>query len=428
MNRRELVRGAGALAVLSAFPLCSSSASSWTRESTGVAGTFLGGVNLHAGDWGQVPRLTNSTIYRDSIRWGYVEKQAGIYDWSDPRTVKVVKLANSLRPKISALIILGGAHPKHGGTAGMKGGLPLMANDIAAYSQYVDYVIQRLGGSVPFVEIWNEWNQGGNESSAEERSAKANTAEAYLALLSAAYRAVKNRDPSVKVIGGVMLDPYWPGTQPWVKRFLSGHPETVCDGISFHHYYDNEGTSPEIWFTQLQKSCAQIQSACGNIPLHLTETNWHKLPDAEIAKRWSRFPFLLRSLPLTTFQQFDAVSNAWGLMSDSGAAKPQLSTFKDALAHVNVATTASAFKNGKQWVVSLATPTGNRLALWDEGGASSVSVSMTASSGGTLSIQTIGGTTATKSLSPGTNSVSVPLTDTAVVLSADVAVSFPDPS
>lgn len=99
-----------------------------------------------------------------------------------------------------------------------------------------------------------------------------------------------------------------------------------------------------------------------------------------------------------------------------------------ALARIKVATSGSHYTDFtmKRRVVVMDTNTANgqRAACWAIDASGTVTLTVTAGAPGTLSIQTLGGATATQAIAAGQNSVVVTLSNTAKVVFADTPITI----
>ena len=404
----------------------------------------LTGRTYNATDVCTAVQALNGRINRDEIKWGSVEATRGAYVWpADAQQTKVkdfLQIASSYG--IQSMVVLGGSNPNYGYDipAGYKGGLPLDADEVPGYANFCAYAVGQATACSKF-EIWNEFNIGGFATTQEKTDNAGYDPALYINLVKAAYPAIKAVRPDAEVIIGTFPDPYWQNTpnSGWFDSIIGSDVVGYCDGFSIHHY--NGFMRPEYWHDQLFHCIKKIRANAPTHKVYLSESGWYNgsdsgsITETEAAARYSRYPFLLRCLDLAATSFYDLTNDGSDTLKESNfgfytqnlaAQKAQALTVKDALAHVNASTTAKHYSDPElmRRIVVMDTATGQRAACWAVNATGNANMTITASSSGTLSVQTMGGTTATQGISAGANNVSIALSDTAKVVYANVPITI----
>jgi len=391
----------------------------------------------------------NGTVWRDEAKWSYVEASRGTLSF--PGANSYLNRVNDALNTASGFgvtpqLILNYGNSAYGSNVptGYQGGLVLDADEKAGYSAYCSYVVSQVGSRCNVWEIWNEWNLSLGGTTQEVADLAGLNVAAYVEVMQIAYTAAKAANPSAKIVGGVVAEPYDPTArcEDWFNTFLATNWHQYCDEFSFHHYHNF--CIPERWHDQLQDTITKVRAVAPTKPIRVTETGWYNgsavraITEAESAARYSRYPFLLRCLDLVGVSFYDLandgtdpaqVEHNFGFYTQNlGSQKAQAATIAAALAHIKVATSGTHYTDFtmRRRVVVMGTNTANgqRAACWATDASGTVTLMVTASSPGTLSIQTLGGSTATQAISAGPNSVTVTLSDTAKVVFATTPITI----
>lgn len=390
----------------------------------------------------------NGTLWRDEVKWGYVEASRGVLSYPGAnaylqRANDAVNAAASYG--VTPQLILNYGNTAYGSDvpAGYKGGLVLDADEKAGFSAYCSYIVSQIGTKCNLWEIWNEWNLDLGGTAQEDTDNAGLDVNAYVSVMQIAYTAAKAANPSAKLIGGVIGEPYdTPArNEGWFNSFLATNWHQYCDEFSFHHYH--KFAIPERWHDQIQDTINKVRAVAPNMPIRMSEAGWfngtdsQNITEAEAAARYSRFPFLLRCLDLSGITFYDLANDGatttkeenFGFYTNNlGAQKAQAATVAAALAHIKVATSGKHYTDfsltRRVVVMDTNTVNGQRAACWATNATGTTTLTVTASAPGTLSIQTMGGTTSTQGIVSGANTVNVTLSDTAKVVFADVPVSI----
>ena len=131
---------------------------------------------------------------KQQLRWDQLEAQPGVIDW---RLLDfVLPSAERFELKLLLSIMAAPSWAREPDTDLERLGPPA---DPAAYANFVAAIIQRYPGRIQSIEVWNEQNSRGAWTT--ERGL---LAADYVALLKAAYQAVKAIDPGIIVISGAL--------------------------------------------------------------------------------------------------------------------------------------------------------------------------------------------------------------------------------
>lgn len=391
----------------------------------------------------------NGKLWRDEAKWSYVEASRGTlaYPGASPYLSRVKDALDTASTYgITPQLILNYGNAAYGSNVptGYQGGLVLDADEKAGYSAYCSYIVSQIGNKCNLWEIWNEWNLGLGGTAQELTDSAGLNVTAYVDVMQIAYAAAKAANPQSKVIGGVVAEPYDPTarSENWFNTFLATNWHQYCDEFSYHHYHNF--CIPERWHDQLQDTIVKVRAVAPTMPIRITETGWYNgtgvkaITEAEAAARYSRYPFLLRCLDLVGVTFYGLandgtdpaqVEHNFGFYTQNvGAQKAQAVTITATLSHINVATSGTHYTDQTQRrrvvVMNTNTANGQRAACWATDATGTATLTVTATGAGTLSIQTIGGSTATQAISSGVNTVVVTLSDTAKVVYANVPITI----
>jgi hypothetical protein len=141
-------------------------------------------------------------------------------------------------------------------------GRPSQANDWppenpANYAATVGYLAQRYGDELTAIEVWNEPDQAN-----ELYFAGPNKAARYAALLRAAYPAVKQADPNIKVLAGSLVG--YNGV--FLRALYAAGIKGYYDGLAVHFY--------SLTLASLRSFRAAEVAAGDQTPLWLDEFGW----------------------------------------------------------------------------------------------------------------------------------------------------------
>jgi polysaccharide biosynthesis protein PslG len=141
---------------------------------------------------------------KQQLQWGVFEAEQGKVDWTGFDNIINAAHDRGLRVMLSIPTAPQWTHPNlqpstppgENDPEAIKG----PPTDPQAYANFVGQVIDRYKGKIQAIEVWNEQNL--------VREWRVNPqkidAKAYIALLSAAYKTIKEKDPNIAVISGAL--------------------------------------------------------------------------------------------------------------------------------------------------------------------------------------------------------------------------------
>jgi hypothetical protein len=127
----------------------------------------------------------------------------------------------------------------------------------SAYAAFVAYLAARYGTRLAAIEIWNEPDQAN-----EDYFAGPEKPQRYAALLRAAYPAIKQANPGVKVLAGSLVG----SNGVFLRALYAAGIKGYYDGLAVHFYDLTLGSLRALHETQLANG--------DNTPLWLDEFGW----------------------------------------------------------------------------------------------------------------------------------------------------------
>lgn len=299
---------------------------------------------------------------RDEVYWGAVEGERGRFAMP-PRYQDYVNTA--IADGIEPLLILDYGNALHD-----KGDKPRSDEAIAAFTRYAEFVARHFKGEVRLYEVWNEWDNGGGNTTP-------GSVEDYARLLKAVYPALKRIDPGITVladavlVGGRSESDFRKLNELGLLRF--------ADGISIHPYQ----STPEEAAARLQATEAGLRRINDDrpVPLYATEIGWPSSGKGISLTRQAAYAARLlltaRSLPFLAglwwydFRNDDQDPNStypnYGLVWADLSPKPAYDAVADVAAVLADATLVDrlATADADDWVLRFRTAGGQDFwALW----------------------------------------------------------------
>jgi len=141
---------------------------------------------------------------KQQLQWGVFENQQGQMDWTGIDNIVNAAHERGLRVMLSIPTAPQWTHPNlppsnppgENDPEAIKG----PPDDVQAYANFVGQVIDRYKGKIQAIEVWNEQNLVREWRTNPQKI----DAKAYIALLSAAYKTIKEKDPNITVISGAL--------------------------------------------------------------------------------------------------------------------------------------------------------------------------------------------------------------------------------
>lgn len=193
--------------------------------------------------------------------------------------------------------------------------------DVGGYASFVAYLARRYAPQLAAIEIWNEPDQAN-----ELYFAGPDKAKLYAALLRAAYPAIKQANPHVRVLAGSLVGSsgvflhalYEDGIKGYYDALAVHFYTLTLDALrSFRHAQLENGDSKPLWLDELgwsscwpQRSIEQEQ-AC--VTPRIQATNIH-----DIFRSLARVPYL-GAVVIYTLQDFP--EEEFGAVTAGGAHK-----------------------------------------------------------------------------------------------------------
>jgi polysaccharide biosynthesis protein PslG len=203
---------------------------------------------------------TGSRWDREEFRWDVVEKNPGKWDWGF--TDDVVSAAQGRGVNVLGLLCYSVGWATPGGGYGYDQPAHAMP-DLNAWANYVSQVVNRYKGRVEYWEIWNEENHPIFFRNPDPA--------AYTQILRAAYQAVKQADPSARVVLGGLAG----ADVSYMEGIYQNGGWDSFDILGVHPYVAPK--SPEaggLVSAELAKTKAFIDRHGGGKPIWVTELGW----------------------------------------------------------------------------------------------------------------------------------------------------------
>ncbi len=420
-----------------------------------VAGGVKFGVNVHrrSSGWDAtlVPNIKQVMIRDDIVKAdGSIPYPSGGANWTASETQVALCAANGITPLLIAQ------------DANMTGSAPSAAN-VAAYTAFCASIAANTAAN--YIEIINEPNL------------LSMTGTQYVNnILIPAYTAIKAAKSTMNVVMGSPIDVGLGGatTATWWAAFFAAGGADYCDVLNFHTYNNSSvyQKSPEYLTVLNINALNAIPATISSTkPVWLTETGYYNGTTTEAVSQaisadwWSRYHFLSRSLTGTNGHYLSAVlayeyvdlnntpsniASNYGFLGYTFGSKTVTSVITDVCTHLKLTTAAAWYQRGFACTnastlqyhpgqpcthyVKLSTATGDRIACWFDNleKATTITVRDTlliyCSTSGTLSVQSLGGSTTTQSITAG-NYYVIPLTlgpRAKVVYTSDGVISAPE--
>jgi hypothetical protein len=195
------------------------------------------GVNIHGASEADLDLIaaTGLKFVRIDLTWEVTEKSPGVYDFSVYDAMARQLKARGLRP----LFILNYSNPLYAKLVAIrqtaptisKASAPAVPDAVAAFARWAAHAVSRFHEYDAVFELWNEpdldhfWPPQSN-------------AQAYVALASAACRAIRAANPQATIIGPAAAKPPTQSrsSTPFLSAVLGSKVLGCLDGVSVHPY------------------------------------------------------------------------------------------------------------------------------------------------------------------------------------------------
>lgn len=234
------------------------------------------------------------------------------------------------------------------------------------YAGFVAFLAQRYGRQLAAIEVWNEPDQIN-----QLYFAGPHKAARYAVILRAAYRAIKQANPQVPVLGGSLVG----SNGVFLRALYAAGIKGFYDGLAVHYY--------TLTLTAV-RAIHQVQLENGdNTPLWLDEFGWtscyprhsseqeqacvtpgvQALNMADMLRSLARTPYIAAEV---VYNLQDSRSEQFGVLRSAGSRKPSFGALSSALADPFASPspiTVSLRRAGSQTVVSGSAPVGDIMQL-----------------------------------------------------------------
>lgn len=219
-------------------------------------------------------RQLGANSYRDGLVWGAFSFPAG----KPPQLTQRRRVLDFLPvAQVKPLLVLG-----LGGVKMAPQGMPFDDQQLAQFAAYTKTIVQLGQRYGAMYEVWNEWNMKVGDArpafwlTGEGNPVDARAAVHYAALAKVATSAVKQADPSAKVlVGAVGVDNGW----QWTKAMIRYGALDGADAVSVHVY--NQCTrAPQRTAAELIGRLGELQTMLrqetgrAQVPVYVTEFGW----------------------------------------------------------------------------------------------------------------------------------------------------------
>jgi len=337
------------------------------------------GMHFHRADRGTKwpgPEIGAWRIWDANVLWVDVEPQPGTWDFS--RLDRYVSMAQSANVELNYLLGFSppwaSARPEEKGvySKNKKGDVAEPAR-LEDWENFVRTVVKRYKGRISSYEVWNEVNTGTGFYSG--------TPEALLALQKAAYKIVKQEDPSA-----LLVLPSVTGEMDrdfeWFDKYLGLGAGKYVDVIGYHMYQPRK--APEELLGLVQKLRAVMaRHGIADKPLWNSESGYRmdfgqkKLQVADSTSWPALSPeraeaYVVRALVLGWWAGLDRFYwYAWdnydlGLMDKSGNVMPAGKAYLTTARWLTGASLKSCKRAAPVWVCAVARKGRNGWLAWNE--------------------------------------------------------------
>lgn len=210
-----------------------------------------------------------ANLVRYTVNWDYVEQRPGQFDWNGYDPLYQAAIAHGIRPVLVPAFAPQWARPLDlscGATEAAHCHDPTAPKYDGAWANFVATLAKRYPKAAA-IEVWNEpnlvnfWEQGPDP-------------QRYAQLLNTAYDAIKQADPSMRVLGGALANSEFGGDgsapyESYLNDLLSYKPK--FDALAIHDY-DTAGSDGD-WFDKtldIARSALDSHGYAG-VPMWVTE-------------------------------------------------------------------------------------------------------------------------------------------------------------
>lgn len=222
---------------------------------------------------------------REDFEWKSIEKD-GVLSLPDYYKTFIKNLWNR---GIKVLPILA-----FGNDAYDEGGLPYTKEGIAAFIRYAEFIYDELSPyGVDTFEVWNEADLKGTGFNPTYRSA-----EDYTELLKATSKALKAKNPNVRIIGGAISST---NDQEWLKTIFDKGGLDAMDILQLHPYKWHGGPEETDLVQSIDKIKSLMKQYGKEKPIWVTELGWYNIgrigadSDSNVHSKYDQAAYAVRA-------------------------------------------------------------------------------------------------------------------------------------
>ncbi len=167
----------------------------------------------------ELMRMNGMSYIREQYQWRNIEREKGILKMPEDALEKLRKISKS---GMEVVYICSFTNPLYD-----EGRNPSSDEAIAAFARYCAYMAKTLKGISSHFEVWNEWNLKGSQF-----NQSGEPPETYAKLLKASYKAIKEADPNITVLGVATSEI----DIEWTKSVFDEGGYDYLDAVSIHPY------------------------------------------------------------------------------------------------------------------------------------------------------------------------------------------------
>lgn len=200
-------------------------------------------------------RQAGISFWRDELPWNTVEPTKGTYYFP---AVCDAAVDYTLSIGLEPLFVLDYGNNNYGSDVTTDEWLE-------GYLGYVEAMVTHFKGRIKYYEVWNEWNIGLGGLDKKYRDYP----ELYARILIPTYKLIKEIDPTITVIGGVVAG----GEEEWTEALLKCEGAIdAMDVFSYHEYPDNDVSE----FVEQAEKVRALLTKYGrpDLPMWVSETGF----------------------------------------------------------------------------------------------------------------------------------------------------------
>ena len=238
---------------------------------------------------------------RDEQYWAHIEQQKGVFTYPAKFADYMSKAKAA---SITPLIALTWSNQFYDWDAGVFTA-PYSANGRLGYANYAVEILNRFGGQIEAVEVWNEYNAG----TFIKGPATTDKPLYYKQMLQTVYETMKPLHPSVKVIAGATV----PISHGFLRSLFAQGAMPYFDAVSIHPYrMYPDGVDVEI--AELREL---IKSYNGGVQKPIWATEFSCLSISSDHERQNAAPYLAQIVTLMLSQGVERMY--YYMMMDDGS-------------------------------------------------------------------------------------------------------------